>query len=222
MRTILVVAAHSDDEALGCGGAIARHVAEGDSVHVVFLADGVRARKAADTEQELLRNSAAQNAASILGIESTRFLRFPDNRLDSLPLIDVVQQLEACIEELQPTVIYTHHGGDLNVDHRVAHEAVMTACRPIPQCTVREIYAFEVVSSTEWASSSHAPFVPNVYVDISVYLSTKLKALDAYQLEMRESPHSRSKDHIVSLAKHRGSCVGVLAAEAFVLTRMIR
>lgn len=220
-KTVLVVAAHADDEALGCGGTIARHVAEGDTVHAVFLADGISSRQSVDAKALSQRQAAAEQARQILGIASHTFLGLPDNRLDAMPLIDVIQPLEQVIRQISPQVIYTHHYGDLNVDHRVAHQAVMTACRPQPGCGVREIYAFEVMSSTEWASAGLMPFLPNMFVDISGFLPTKLKALQAYALEMRPAPHSRSTEHLSALARHRGCCVGVDAAEAFMVLRVV-
>lgn len=221
-KTVLVVAAHTDDEALGCGGTIARHVAEGDSVFAVFMADGVTSRAQANQSDLLNRNCAAENARKILGIRKNFYLGLPDNRLDSLPLIDVIQHLEPIIHELKPSIVYTHHHGDLNVDHRIAHQAVLTACRPMPGNNVRAIYAFEVMSSTEWATPVSEPFVPNHYVDISSQLGKKLDALRAYQLEIRAAPHSRSVEHLKYLAHHRGHTVGLMAAEAFVTVRTIQ
>jgi LmbE family N-acetylglucosaminyl deacetylase len=220
-KKILVVAAHADDEVLGCGGTIARHVAEGDSVHVVFVADGVGSRGIDESNQLKRRNHARDAALKILGVSQHHALNFPDNRLDSLPLLDLVQLLEPIIEKIQPTRVYTHHHGDLNVDHCVTHRAVMTACRPAPGTSVREIFTFEVMSSTEWATPGVSPFVPNAFVDISAYLPKKLDSLAAYELEMRPSPHSRSISHIEILAKHRGNCVGLAAAEAYMVAQLI-
>lgn len=220
-KAVLVVAAHSDDEALGCGGTIARHAAEGDTVYTVFLADGVSSRQGAGVEALQSRNHASEEARHILGIHKCYYLGLPDNRLDSLPLIEVIQPLEKVIAEVKPHTIYTHHYGDLNVDHRIAHQAVMTACRPQPGSSVRSILTFEVMSSTEWNSAGAAPFLPTVYSDISAYLPTKLAALQAYAEEMRETPHSRSIRHLEVLARHHGACVGLEAAEAFMLMRAI-
>lgn len=221
-KTVLIVAAHSDDEALGCGGTIARHVAAGDTVHAVFMADGVTSRSNTVADDMQQRLAAAGKAHRLLGLQRVEYLGWPDNRLDSVALLDVVQSLERVIREIAPQVIYTHHHGDLNVDHRITHEAVMVACRPIPGSTVAEIYGFEVLSSTEWATSGHPPFVPNVFVDISQYLDVKLQSLQAYELEMRPAPHSRSIEHAGYLAKHRGHSVGVAAAEAFVAIRILK
>lgn len=220
-KTVLVVAAHSDDEALGCGGTIARHVAEGDIVYTVFLADGVSSRVGATAVELKRRMEAAEKARQVLGISKIYFLGLPDNRLDSLPLIDVIQPLEKVISEVKPHTIYTHHYGDLNVDHRIANQAVMTACRPLPGVSVREILLFEVMSSTEWGGPALPSFIPNYFVDISDYLERKMLALEAYSLEMREFPHSRSDRHLEMLARHRGSSVGLHAAEAFVMMRVV-
>ncbi len=221
MSAVLVVVAHADDEVLGCGGAIARHVAEGDQVHVVFVADGVTSRGGAGTDELARRQQATERACAILGVKSMAFFGMPDNRLDSVPLLDIIQPLEAICANLAPLVVYTHHCGDLNVDHRITHEAVMTACRPLPSASVREILTFEVMSSTEWGGGA-APFLPNLFIDIGTQLETKMRALDAYELEMRAFPHSRSLEHIRHLARHRGSSVGVEAAEAFMVVRLIR
>lgn len=220
--TVLAVAAHADDEVLGCGGTLARHAAEGDRVHVLFLADGVGSRSGVSTADIGRREDAARAAHEILGVSNAVFLGLPDNRLDGLALLDVVQPLEKILSEISPRIVYTHHFGDLNVDHRVAHQAVLTACRPQPGQEVREIYAFEIMSSTEWAAPCAAPFLPSYYVDISTYLPQKLRALEKYAEEMRAAPHSRSVEHVEYLARHRGMCVGVAAAEAFVPLRTLR
>ena len=222
MKTVLVVAAHADDEALGCGGTIARHIEEGDTVHLVFMANGVDSRKEASIDDVKRRIEASKRAQSILGVLFSQSLGLPDNKMDSIPLLEIVQKLELILEEIQPSVIYTHHHGDLNIDHRLTHAAVMTACRPMPESTVREIFGFEVLSSTEWAAPQTSPFIPNYFVNITLQLQKKLNALEAYAEEMRVSPHSRSMAHVEVIARHRGYCIGVDAAEAFEVYRIIR
>lgn len=220
-KTVLVVAAHTDDEALGCGGTIARHVAEGDIVYAVFLADGVTSRPDATPEELEQRNAAAEKAHKILGITKAYMLGFPDNRMDSVVLLDIVQKLEVVIEEIKPQVVYTHHYGDLNIDHRITHQATMTACRSVPGFSVREIYSFEVLSATEWSTPGVCDFTPSVFVNISKHLETKMNALAAYGLEMRDPPHTRSLANARRLAEIRGSYVGVDAAEAMMAIRVI-
>ncbi len=222
-RNVLVVAAHPDDEVLGCGGTLARHVAEGDAVHVLFMADGVGSRLGnSETATDVApRNHCKANALKILGVSSNHSFDFPDNQMDSVALLDIVKPLENVIQSIKPCTIYTHHGGDLNVDHRTTHQAVLTACRPQPGHSVKEILTFEVMSSTEWADPGQRPFCPNVFVDISAHWRTKFEALGAYAGEMRNPPHSRSIEHLEILAKHRGACVGVDKAEGFVMVRRI-
>ena len=217
-RSVLVVAAHPDDEVLGCGGTLARHAAAGDLVRILFLADGVSARH--DDADAAKRIVAAREAAAILGAEDPVHLGLPDNRLDTLPLLDLIQPVEAAIREHAPEIVYTHHGGDLNVDHRIAHQAVVTACRPQPSSAVKEIYAFETLSSTEWQTWGDR-FLPQHWVDIAPFLERKLEALKAYGDEMRPFPHTRSFEGVEALARSRGTAVGVAAAEAFSVVRTL-
>jgi LmbE family N-acetylglucosaminyl deacetylase len=220
-KTVLVVVAHPDDEVLGCGGTILNHVESGDSVHLIVMADGETSRNTANLKD---RDSALGKVKEALKIESYKCLKFPDNRLDSVDFLDVVKGLEAAVEDLkiQPNIIYTHHFGDLNIDHQLTHKAVMTAFRPLPNSKVESIYSFETVSSTEWTSPSMgSPFLANYFVDISKTLEKKMQTLKLYENEMRAYPHARSYENVVNLAKSRGSSVGVNAAEAFVLERGI-
>jgi N-acetylglucosamine malate deacetylase 1 len=218
---VLAIVAHPDDEVLGAGGTLARHSGDGEEVHIVFLADGIGAR--GDDQPAVSRRAdAARLAASLLGAREPYFLGFPDNRLDHIDLLDVVQSIEAIIREIKPTIIYTHHAGDLNIDHALCCRAVLTACRPLPGSTVQRIYAMEVASSTEWASPDQCQiFVPTRFVDISASLETKQKALAAYSEEMRAFPHPRSFEAIAALATWRGASAGLRAAEAFVVLREI-
>ena len=222
----LIIAAHPDDEALGCGGTIARWAERGVDIHLAFLADGVGARgEVHDTEQGALndRRDAAYRAGKIMGAASVHCDDLPDNRLDSVPLLDITQRVEALIERYQPDTVLTHHAGDLNIDHRRVHQAVMTACRPQPGHPVRTILCFEVPSSTEWqVTGGGEPFVPNWFEDITETLPQKIEALEAYGMEMREWPHTRSIEAVEHLARWRGATVGVEAAEAFMVARCIR
>jgi N-acetylglucosamine malate deacetylase 1 len=223
--TVLVVAAHPDDEALGCGGTIARHVAAGDRVHVQFMSDGVASRadeNEANSADKLRRREEALAAAQVLGLALPRFADFPDNRLDTVPLLELVKCVEETVEDLAPNVVYTHHGGDLNVDHRLVHDAVLTACRPLPGRKVRAIYAFEVLSSTEWASpAASRGFQPNRFVEITAEMETKLTALACYGSEMRPPPHARSLEAVKAMATLRGASAGVPKAEAFAVLREV-
>ena len=153
---ILVFAAHPDDEALGCGGTIARHCRNGDPVSVVVMADGVGSRSnlmsgfAAAVKE---RHGMCRRACKILGTEDVWLHQFADNMMDNVPLLQVVQHIERHIERFKPTIVYTHHAGDMNIDHRITNEAVRVACRPQPGCTVRSLFYFEVPCSTTWAEN---------------------------------------------------------------------
>ena len=226
--SVLVVAAHPDDEVLGCGGTIVRHAEAGDQVQVLIVAEGAtsrlqqRDRGQASNELSALAQ-AARNAGAILGAAGVELLDCPDNRLDSLDRLDLIKRIEARMERHQPQVVYVHHAGDVNVDHRRLHEAVVTACRPTPGQPVRQLLSFEVASSTEWQPPGSAlAFQPNWFVDITSQWPRKREALAAYASEMRAWPHARSIEALEHLARWRGAQVGVEAAEAFCLLRQLR
>ena len=227
-ESILVVAAHPDDEVLGCAGTIARHADAGDQVQVLIVAEGATSRQQQrDREQvgdELSALAqAAHKAGAILGAAGVELLDLPDNRLDSLDRLDVIKQIEERINRYEPQVVYVHHAGDVNVDHRRLHEAVVTACRPTPGHVVKRLLSFEVVSSTEWQPPGSAPaFQPSWFVDISEQWERKREALVAYASEMRNWPHARSLEAVGHLARWRGAQVGVEAAEAFALMRYVQ
>lgn len=221
MKKILIVAAHPDDEVLGCGGTIAKHISEGNEVHVVFMSDGVSSRNRFSDAQLQNRKTAAKLVQSLLGITSLNFLDLPDNKMDSLPLLDITKKLETIIENIKPSVVFTHHYNDLNIDHSLTNSAVMTACRPLPNSTINEIYGFEILSSTEWSNSQKGVFRPTYFVDISKHFKKKLNAVMIYEDEMKKSPHSRNIKHVEVLAQHRGNSVGVFMSEAFEVYRII-
>jgi len=224
---VVVVAAHPDDEVLGCGGTLARFADEGRPVHVLILADGEWARPligdaAAGPDRIQARVSAAERACAILGCASVEVLSLPDNRLDSVDLLDIVRRVEAVITRCAPATVLTHHSGDVNIDHRVAHDAVIAACRPHGARPVEELLFFETPSSTEWRPPSSAEqFAPNWFVDVSGTWAKKLAALDAYRTEMRDFPHPRSVRAVEALGQWRGAMAGLESAEAFVLGRKI-
>lgn len=224
---VLVIAAHPDDEVLGCGATAARLVAEGHEVHFAILGEGITSRheKRSDAEaghlQDLHRQAHA--AAAAVGVKQVTLHDLPDNRLDTVPLLDVVKVVENLVEHFAPEVIYTHHAGDLNIDHGVVNRAVLTATRPMNGQYVREIYAFEVPSSTEWSFQRLEPvFRPNVFVDVSRTLEAKVAAMECYVSEARKSPHPRSPEALRARAMHWGSVVGCAAAEAFELVRSVQ
>jgi LmbE family N-acetylglucosaminyl deacetylase len=223
---ILVVAAHPDDEVLGCGGTIARLAKQGHSVSINILGQGLTSRfkrpDQADSDELKALHDCSRRAGKLLGAKDVSLFDLPDNRFDTVPLLDVVKNIEDQVQRLQPEVVYTHHSGDLNIDHLISHRAVLTATRPTVGQPVKEIYGFEVPSSTEWAFSQFQPaFSPNFFVDITDTLDTKIEAMKLYKTETREFPHPRSAQALTALAQYRGSSVGMKAAEAFVLLRKL-
>lgn len=223
---VLVVAAHPDDEVLGCGGAIAWHTDRGHGVRVLFLAEGVTARfptqemespkvKAASAQ----RNANALRALAILGVPATEVLvsARPCCRLDQAPQIDLVKDIEHQLVDWRPTRLFTHAGHDANVDHRLAHAAVIAAVRPVRGTPVRSVLTMEVLSSTEWNPTQ--PFPALVFADITEQLDRKVRALAAYGDEMRDAPHPRSEAVLRALATYRGAQIGVRYAEGFGVIR---
>jgi LmbE family N-acetylglucosaminyl deacetylase len=219
-KKVLVVAAHPDDEVLGCGGTIARHSSDGDEVYVIYMTNGVEAR-GENTQAVIERAEAAEKSCKNLGVKSYEFFDFPDNQMDTVALLKIIQAIEGVIKRFRPEVIYTHHVGDLNIDHQLTHRAVMTACRPVPEFCVREIYAFEVASASEWQTPGVDTFIPNVFIDISRYLEKKNKSLHAYSMELKDWPHARSLKALETKDSTTGSVVGQGHTEAFMLIRKI-
>lgn len=223
---MLVVAAHPDDEVLGCGGTMARYAREGYDVFVAILGEGETSRQASraqvDPQKLQVLGDNAKAAAKVLGVSELFSYQLPDNRFDSVPLLDVIKIVESLIARLQPQTVFTHWAGDLNIDHVITHRAVMTATRGIQGGPVKELYAFEVPSSSEWSFGQFGgSFNPNVFIDIAGTLQHKLDAMACYQGESRVFPHPRSSEALSALAKYRGSHAGLAAAEAFELIRKI-
>ncbi|MCI8447255.1 MAG: PIG-L family deacetylase [Eubacterium sp.] len=225
MSMILVVAAHPDDEVLGAGGTVARRVSEGDTAYALVLGEGQTSRWDSRSQAERSAVDSLHNdsisASKILGYKDIYFGEFPDNRFDSADLLDIVKSVENFLEKLRPDIIYTHFGGDLNVDHQVTNQAVLTAARPQGDYSVREIYAFETVSSTEWNFGSRKVFCPNVFVNIEGYFQKKCDAMSKYTSELRMFPHPRSLQMLEITARKWGGAVGRQYAEAFELLRRV-
>ena len=217
--TVVVVAAHPDDEILGAGGTLARH-ARTDDVHAVVLSEGATSRYQAGMVSDL--EQAGRRAAEQLGFASVRFGRLPDQRLDAVPLIEVTQLVEGLLDELRPDVVYTHFPGDVNTDHGVVARATWTACRPYRRPAVRRFAVFETPSSTEWAwPVAGQALRPTVFVDVSSTLPDKLAAMECYAAELREYPHPRSLRALTERAAYWGSVCGLAYAEPFALLREV-
>ncbi|MCU7834948.1 MAG: PIG-L family deacetylase [gamma proteobacterium symbiont of Taylorina sp.] len=215
---VLTIAAHPDDEVLGCGATMAKHSAQGDLVYVLLIADGETSRVTISTPN---RNIQANEAAKILGINKVFSLNLADQRLDTIALLDIVHKIESVIEEIKPDIIYTHFANDLNLDHQIVNRAVLTACRPLPGSLINSIFTFETQSSTEWSGIDETAFKANHIVDVSGFMKKKIEALHAYGSEMRDFPHSRSYEALDCLAKLRGAQAGLQAAECFQIERQM-
>lgn len=219
---MLVVAAHPDDECLGCGASLARFAAEGWVVQPLILGEGLTSRPGGATAEELERlKGECRRACSVLGIREPLFGGLPDNRFDTVPFLDVVQTIESHLRAFEPDRVLTHHGGDLNVDHALTCRAVLTATRPLPGCRTREIWAFETPSSTEWFFGSGHAFEADTFVDVTGTLHLKLAAMECYGGEMRAFPHPRSCRALESYAQRWGTVAGLEVAEAFRLLRRL-
>jgi LmbE family N-acetylglucosaminyl deacetylase len=217
---VLTVAAHPDDETLGAGGTMAWHAGRGDDVWVCILTDGVTSRH----DQVALQEECARRACETLGVTRVVFVGLPDQRLDTVPMLDITGPIEDCVRELRPDVVLTHFAGDVNEDHRIVSRATMVAARPVPDTSVRRVCSFEVASSTDWAPPQPGSvFAPNLYVDITETLETKLLAMKAYadthHTEVRPYPHPRSLEALTAYAQRHGVVAGLSAAEPFVLLR---
>ena len=226
MSRVLTIAAHPDDEVLGCGGAMAAHVAAGDHVGILILGEGLTSRSA--TREDAAREGItslrddARRAAELLGVTDLTLLGFPDNRFDHVDLLDVVKAIEAVKITAAPDIVYVHHWGDLNIDHRVTFDAAMAAFRPLPGAAPVSVFAFEVPFATGW--SGPAPdraFVPTHYVDVDSTLERKIQAMEVYASERQVAPHPRAPESLRAWARYRGAQVGLHAAEAFVTVRTI-
>lgn len=227
MSRVLVVAAHPDDELLGLGGTIKKRVLAGDEVNCLILGEGQTSRSISNQGLigEIINqlHSDARIAGEIIGYQSMEFSNYPDNRFDRISLLEIIKNVEMHVERLKPNVVYTHYRGDRNIDHQITFEAVLTACRPQGAYYVKEIYAFETPSSTEWGfARNNGSFYPNVFEDVTETIQYKLKAMSCYISELKEYPHPRSLKALEIIAQRWGTVVGKEYVEAFELIRSVR
>ncbi len=215
---VLVVIPHADDEILGCGGTLAKHVACGDHVHALVVTRGA---KELFTLKERTRTRAElKRAHKVVGIKGCYFLDFPAPKLDNIPNHKIADEIKKVLSSVKPSIVYLPHRGDIHVDHKAVYNATLVAARPTRGDYISKLLSYETLSETDWASpSAEDAFVPTVYVDISSHIETKLKAMECYQSKLKPPPHPRSLDALRALARLRGSTVGFEWAEAFMLVR---
>lgn len=217
---VLVVAPHADDEILGVGGTMAKYVAEGRDVYVCIVTTGHPSMYPQDILEEIRRET--QEAHNYLGVKKTHFLEFPAVMLNQVSTPDLNQRLSDVINEVKPDVVFIPHFGDMHQDHHIVSQATMVAVRPINDHKVREVYSYETLSETEWnIPHSGNAFIPNTFINISDYLQNKIRAMSYFKTQLRSFPHPRSLEALESLARLRGSTIGVRAAEAFCLIRRV-
>tara|TARA_B100000787_G_C16183891_1_gene293454 strand:+ start:90 stop:770 length:681 start_codon:yes stop_codon:yes gene_type:complete len=223
MKKIMLVAAHPDDELLGSAGTLLFYKKRGYNIKIIFLSDGESSRNISENKKKILikkRKSQAKKISKLCKFTEPVFAEFPDNRLDTIPMLTIVKFVENEIKKFKPTIIITHNENDLNIDHKLTFEAVVTATRPSTKTFVKSIYCFETPSSTENNFSKiKVNFNPNLFFDISKFIDQKIKLLKIYKDEIKSYPHSRSLEGIKVLAKYRGTQIGVKYAEAFYILR---
>lgn len=217
---IVVVSAHPDDEALGAGGTILKYKEAGHEVHLLFISDGITSRTLREDAGKNRTNEFI-NAMNFLKPDSYKVLKYPDNKLDSVPLLEITKEIEFFLGSIKPDVLFTHFAHDLNVDHRLVSQACITATRPGSETFVRKILSFEILSSTGWNLSAPG-FFPNYYVNITDQISKKVAYLQLYNDEIKKLPHARSLENVVALSQLRGSEVFVDNAEGFILLRSLK
>jgi len=213
---ILVIGAHPDDETLGMGGTIVKHTFNGYTVHVLIVTDGSSSQYENYSEMINRKKAEAENAMDILGVKKIEFNTLPDMKLDTVPHVEINSLIEKKVRSFQPDIVYTHHWGDINKDHRLVFQSTMVSVRPTPHQSVKEIYTYETPSSTEWSSPElNNVFKPNIFTDISECIEKKIDAVKCYKSELRPYPHPRSLEAIRVYNNKYGIEIGVEFAERF-------
>ncbi len=223
--SILIISAHPDDEVIGCGGTILKAIELGAKVSVLFLGEGVSTRYPNNENSKAckaaikFREQSALKCLKSLGIRNFKFNHFLCTRFDTYPILNFVRIIENFIGKVKPNIIFTHNESEVNIDHVVTNKATEIACRPISKLSVKKIYAYEAVCSSNFKFKKN--FSPDTYVDIKKYIKRKIKALKYYKNEIRNYPFPRSTLGIETQARYRGMQSGLEFAEAFELLRSI-
>jgi len=222
-KKILIVCAHPDDEVLGCGATCAKLATQGHEIYTLILGEGKTSRDVDNSEEDIeILKTEVMVANRTIGVKEVFTANFPDNRFDGVDILDIIKRIEKIIDYIKPDTIFTHHHGDMNIDHQITHQAVLTATRPMVGQCVKEIYTFEIASSTEWNSfSKENRFIPNTFVDVSSTIDIKVNAMAAYKSELCKYPHPRSLQFIKEMASYNGVRVGLEYSENFQLIRSV-
>jgi len=217
LSKILITCAHPDDETLGMGGTIFLHRKKGDQIFVLIFADGESAR-GRENAKISERKKQAKKALSILGVTDIKFLNYKDQKLDTISLVELSQEIENVISKWKPDIVYTHFWGDVNQDHRAIFQSTQIATRPTPTQIVKKLICYETPSSTEWALPTQQ-FIPNLFVNIKSSIKSKVEAFKIYKNEVMDFPHPRSIEGITNRAKYWGCTTGLEYSEAFIVLR---
>ncbi|GHT77964.1 PIG-L domain-containing protein [Bacteroidia bacterium] len=222
MDKVLIIAPHADDEILGCGATIAKHVSKGDEVFIIIATNAhVGAPELVTKEGIINVRNEALNAHKFLGVTDTIFLDFPAPALNSFPEYKISLAFSKIMKNIRPTILYLPHHGDMHQDHKAIYRAALVSARPQGENKILSILSYETLSETEWAPMQEKAFIPNCFIDVSSTFDAKLKAMSYYKSQLKQFPHSRSIEAIEALAKYRGSTIGVERAEAFMIERQI-
>ncbi len=228
MSNVFVIAAHPDDEVLGCGGTLLKHISEGDKVYILFVSDGVSGRFSNNQDPKckkeiILRQQMAIKVAKLGKFKIIDFLNLKNLELNSYPHNYLTNIIIKYFKKYKPDIVYTHYEHDLNTDHYYTFFSTFVASRPSKDFEIKKLLSFEIPSSTDWGiNSSGRLFNPNYFVDIKKYIKKKKILLNHYKYEMRQPPHSRSMKNIISLSIFRGGAVGFYNAEAFYVNKILR
>jgi LmbE family N-acetylglucosaminyl deacetylase len=220
---ILVIAPHADDEIIGCGATMAKHIANADDVYVIIATNANKGAPELFDEKTINKvRSEALEAHGFLGVKKTFFLNFPAPALNAFPEYKISMEISKIINKIKPDILYLPHPGDLHQDHKAIYRASLVAVRPQGVYCVKEIYCYETLSETEWAPYQEKPFVPNVFNDVSAFFDQKLESMRFFKSQIKEFPHTRSLETFEALARYRGATVGVKRAESFMVERIIK
>lgn len=222
MNRVIIIAPHADDEVLGCGATIAKHVSQGDFIVVIIATNANKGAPELFSQEavDIVRKEAL-NAHKILGVNETLFLDFPAPSLNSFPEFKISIDLLKIFENYKPSHLYLPHPGDLHQDHKAIYRSSLVAARPQGNHKISYIYTYETLSETDWTPRNELFFSPNHFVDVSDHFDKKLKAMSCFYSQLKNFPHSRSLEALEALSKLRGSTIGVHKAEAFMVERQI-